>query len=454
MKTAVTRRAVLKGLGTAVALPWLESLAGAAPAAAAASGPPRRLAFLYVPNGVVMGDWTPKAAGPLGELPAILKPLEAVKGHLNVISGLACDKARANGDGPGDHARAMSAFLTGRQPRKTHGADIRVGMSADQHVAAAVGDATRFPSLELGIERGLNAGNCDSGYSCAYSANLSWRSESTPNAKETDPKQVFERLFGGGGDAKDVAEARAKRELFNKSILDFVNEDAKGLDKTLGLGDRKKLDEYLSSVREVEQRIEKARQGAGKPVAKPNMAAPAARDGTYWRENVAEHMRLMGDLLVLAFQTDLTRVATFPLANDGSNRPYKMLEVSEGHHELSHHGSDPKKLEKIKKINTFHVEQLAYVLGRMKAVKEANGSTLLDNAMVVYGSGIGDGNRHNHDDLPILVAGKGGGSLQAGRHIVFPKRDDTPLTNLYLALFERMGAAAKSFGDSTGVLKI
>ncbi|MBA4064200.1 MAG: hypothetical protein C0501_10890 [Isosphaera sp.] len=446
MKTAVTRRTVLKGLGTAVALPWLESLAGAAPAAAA--GPPRRLAFLYVPNGVNMADWTPKAAGPLGELPAILKPLEGVKSHLTVISGLACDKARANGDGPGDHARAMSAFLTGRQPRKTHGADIKVGMSADQHVAAAVGDATRFPSLELGIERGLNAGNCDSGYSCAYSANLSWRSESTPNAKETDPKLVFDRLFGGN-DPKDVAEARAKRDLFNKSVLDFVNEDAKGLDKTLGQGDRKKLDEYLTSVREVEQRIEKARAGAGKPAARPNMPAP-----TGVPKDVQEHIRLMGDLLVLAFQTDLTRVATFPLANDGSNRPYKMLEVAEGHHELSHHGSDPKKLEKIRKINTFHVEQLAYLLGRMAAVKEANGTTLLDNAMVVYGSGIGDGNRHNHDDLPILVAGKGGGSLAAGRHVVFPKRDDTPLTNLYLALFERMGAAAKSFGDSTGVLKI
>lgn len=443
----MTRRTALKGLGTAVALPWLESLAWAAPAGPA--GPPRRLAFFYVPNGVNMENWTPAGdGGPLGVLPDVLKPLTPFKDRLNVLTGLALDKARANGDGPGDHARAMSAFLTGRQPRKTHGADIRVGMSADQHVATTIGDKTRFPSLELGIERGGNTGNCDSGYSCAYSHNLSWRAESTPNAKEVDPKAVFDRLFGGL-DPKELAEAKAKRELYNRSILDFVNEDAKGLGKTLGTADQKKLDEYLNSVREIEQRIEKAKAVASKPVAKPDMPAP-----TGIPPELKDHIRLMGDLLVLAFQTDLTRVATFPIANDGSNRQYKMIDVAEGHHELSHHGSDPKKLEKIKKINTFHIEQFAYIVGRMKGVKEANGTTLLDNSMLVYGSGIGDGNRHNHDDLPVLLAGKGGGTIQGGRHLVYPKRSDTPLMNLFLALFERMGAPAKSFGDSTGVLKI
>ncbi len=446
---AISRRTALKGLGTAIALPWLEAVGlGAGTAPAAVGGPPRRLAFLYVPNGVNMAEWTPKDEGTLTELPAILKPLENLKDSFNVITGMTLDKARANGDGPGDHARAMSAFLTGRQPRKTHGADIRVGMSADQHVATAYWDKTRFPSLELGIEKGLNAGNCDSGYSCAYSANLSWRSESTPNAKETDPKAVFERLFGGN-DPKEQAEARAKRELYNKSILDFVSEDARGLNKTLGSGDQKKLDEYMSSIREIEQRIEKARQLSSTPVAKPDMASPTGIPKE-WQE----HVRLMMDLMVLSFQTDLTRVATMPIANDGSNRPYKMIEVSEGHHDLSHHGSDAKKLEKIKKINTFHIEQVAYLLGKMKSTKEANGTTLLDNAMVVYGSGIGDGNRHNHDDLPILLAGKGGGTIECGRHLVFPKRSDTPLMNLYLALFERMGVPTAKFGDSTGVLKI
>jgi hypothetical protein len=299
----------------------------------------------------------------------------------------------------------------------------------------------------LGIEKGLNAGNCDSGYSCAYSANLSWRGEATPNAKETDPKLVFDRLFGGN-DPKELAEARAKRDLYNRSVLDFVLEDAKSLGKTLGQGDQRKLDEYLTAVREVEQRIEKARQAAAdrKPVPKPSMAEPAGVP-----KEVKDHIRLMSDLLVLAFQTDLTRVVTFPLANDGSNRPYPFIGVSEGHHDCSHHGSDPKKLEKIKKINTFHAEQLAYLVGRMAGVKEANGKTLLDNVMLVYGSGIGDGNRHNHDDLPILLIGKGGGTVECGRHL---KYERTPLMNLYLSLFDRMGCPTDRFGDSTGRLKI
>jgi hypothetical protein len=327
-------------------------------------------------------------------------------------------------------------------------------MSADQHVATAVGDQTRFPSLELGIEPGRDAGNCDSGYSCAYSNNLSWRAESTPNAKEIDPKAVFDRLFSGT-DPRELAAARAKRELYNKSVLDLVAEDAKGLNKTLGTGDQRKLDEYLSAIREIEQRIEKARQAAsGRVVRRPIGPGPVARSRDYWKEHNVEHLNMMCDLMVLAFRTDLTRVVTFPLANDGSNRPYKFIDVPEGHHDLSHHGSDPKKLEKIRSINTFHVEQLAYLMGKMRVVKEANGTTLLDNVMMVYGSGIGDGNRHNHDDLPVLLLGKGGGTIEGGRHLVFPRRADTPLMNLYLSLFERMGAPAARFGDSTGTLPI
>ncbi len=450
MNTKISRRTALRGLGTLVALPWMESLAratgmGSGPAAA---GPPRRLAFTYVPNGVNMAEWKPTEVGQLGKLPDTLAPLEPFKDYLNVFSELTVDKARPNGDGPGDHARAMSAFLTGRQARKTHGADIRVGQSADQHVANVVGDFTRFPSLELGIERGGNAGNCDSGYSCAYSHNLSWRSESTPNAKECDPKAVFNRLFGGN-DPKDIAEGRAKRDAFNKSVLDFVADDAKGLAKRLGQGDQKKLDEYLTSVREVEVRIEKMRQALAdkKPVPKPDMKAPTGTP-----PDLQEHIRLMCDLTVLAYQTDLTRVITLPFADEGSNRPYKMIDVPEGHHDCSHHGGDPKKLAKIKKINGFHTTQLAYLVGKLKAVKEANGTNLLDNTLLLYGSGNGDGNRHNHDDLPILLIGKGGGSVEAGRHVRF--KPNTPLTNLFLALFERMGAPTERFGDSTGKLSI
>ncbi len=450
MNPRITRRTALQGFGTLLALPWLDSLAVAAPQAgqSLAAGMPKRLAFVYVPNGVNMEAWSPREVGKLGELPETLKVLEPFKDSLNVFSGLTCDKARANGDGPGDHARAMSSFLTGRQARKTHGADIKVGMSADQHVATVIGDATRFPSLELGIERGLNAGNCDSGYSCAYSANLSWRSESTPNAKECDPKLVFERLFGGN-DPKELAAARAKRDAYNQSVLDFVLEDAKSLSQTLGAGDQRKLDEYLTSVREVEQRIEKARQASleRKPAPKPDMTQP-----TGIPKDVKEHIHLMCDLLVLAFQTDTTRVVTLPFANEGSNRPYPFIEVPEGHHDLSHHGNDPKKLEKIKKINTFHMERFAYLIGKLKAAKQVDGSSLLDSVMLVYGSGNGDGTAHNHDNLPILLVGKGGGTIEGGRHIKVAR--ETPLTNLYLALFDRMGAPTDKFGDSTGKLKI
>jgi hypothetical protein len=449
----LTRRTALKGFGTAIALPWLETLARAAAPAAA----PKRVAFIYVPNGIAsknphsseyLKDFIPSTAGKLGELPDILKVLEPHKDYLNVLGSLTLDKARPNKDGPGDHARSMSTFLTGCQPRKTHGADIRVGMSADQHLANTIGTATRFDSLELGIERGAQAGNCDSGYSCAYSSNLSWRGESTPNAKETDPKQVFERLFGNGKPG-EKAEARAKRDAYNQSVLDSVMEDARGLNKTLGQGDQRKLDEYLASVRDVEQRIAKMRKALAeqKPVAKPDMPAPAGIPTDF-----QEHVRLMCDLLVLAFQTDLTRIATFPFANDGSNRSYKSIQVTEGHHELSHHGNNAEKLAKIKKINTLHMEQFAYLISKLKGVKEANGANLLDQTLLVYGSGIGDGNAHNHEDLPILLVGKGGGTVEAGRYLKFPR--ETPLMNLYLSIFDRYGAATERFGDSTGKLAI
>jgi Protein of unknown function (DUF1552) len=445
MPRRISRRTALNGLGAAVALPWLEAMTPFASAAPAAK-PPLRAAFLYVPNGMHMPDWTLKVEGALTDLPLLLEPLKPFKDDLNVLSGLALDKARANGDGPGDHARAQAAFLTGRQPRKTNGADIRAGKSADQWIADHLGDQTKFASLEIGIEPGRQAGNCDSGYSCAYQSNFSWRDQSTPNAKEVDPRLVFNRLFGGGS-AKDREENRDKRDRYNKSILDFVNEEAKSLTGDLGATDRRKMDEYLTAVRELETRIDRAREiKNAKPTFKPEMPAPGGIP-----KDMGEHIRLMADLMVLAFQADLTRVITFPLANDGSNRPYPMISVPEGHHELSHHQNDPKKQAKIKKINTYHIEQLAYLLGRLKAVKEGEKS-LLDQVILVYGSGIGDGNRHNHDDLPILIAGHGGGAVKCGRHLRFPK--DTPLMNLYLAMFERLGCPTKTFGDSTGVLPI
>jgi hypothetical protein len=437
----VSRRTVLRGMGAAIALPWLEAMMPRTLFGAATPGvAPRRMAFLYVPNGIDMANWTPAAEGALTELPATLKPLAPFQKDLLVLSGLTLDKARPNGDGPGDHARAMAAFLTGSQPRKTHGADIRVGISVDQLAAQKIGKTTRFASLEIGCEGGKNSGNCDSGYSCAYSANLSWRNESSPVAKEVNPRLVFERLFSAPGKGDDAAR---RRESYKHSILDFAGEDARNLKNRLGSTDRSKLDEYLTGIREIEQRLIRVEQTA-------DVAAPTGISRpTGVPKDYREHLRLMADMLVLAFQADLTRVATFVFANDGSNRSYRDYGVPEGHHDTSHHGGSKVKKAKVQKINQFHIEQLAYLLERLKSIQEGQG-TLLDNCMLVYGSGISDGNRHNHDDLPILVAGKGGGTLKTGRHLRYPR--NTPLMNLYLCLLDGIGVHVDSFGDSKGRL--
>ena len=440
------RRTFLRGLGVAMALPALESMTPAIRAAAETglsnSKYPRRMAFVYIPNGANMADWTPATEGADFTLPAILDPLKAVRNDLLVLSGLAHDKARPHGDGAGDHARALATFLTGCQARKTDGADIRVGTSVDQVAAAQLGRYTRLPSLELGCDRGQQTGNCDSGYSCAYSFNLSWRTPSSPMPPEVDPRSVFERLFGNAS-AEETPEIRAMRVRHRRSVLDAVAEDSRQLRTGLGQTDRRKLDEYLSSVREIELRIESSEKFAS---ALPDYDKPGAEPQTY-----EDQLRLMFDLLALSFQTDTTRIATFVLAHDGSNRPYPSLGVPEGHHDLSHHGNDEAKKAKIAKINRFHITQFARFVEKLKATPEGDGS-LLNNAMIVYGSGIGDGNAHNHDNLPVLLAGRGGGAFSTGRHVRFPQ--NTPMTNLYLTMLERMGVHADSLGDSTGRLEI
>ncbi|MCC7419154.1 MAG: DUF1552 domain-containing protein [Planctomycetaceae bacterium] len=440
MSFPLSRRRVLKGLGAAVALPWLESMGPVRSWAAddkAAAAAPTRMAFLYVPNGKNMADWTPKEEGTSFTLPHILEPLAPVRDDLNILTGLTADKARANGDGGGDHARALSAFLTGVQARKTDGTDIRSGVSVDQLAASRIGDRTRLSSLEIGTEAGSMAGTCDSGYSCVYSSTMVWKSATQPLPKEVNPKLVFERLFGSGGDAE-----RKRRDSLRKSVLDFVREDAADLKGKISANDQRKLDEYFTSVRDIETRIERADKLP--PVKTPDYAAPQGIPATY-----EEHIRMMSDLMVLAFQADVTRICTFVLANEGSNKPYPFINVSEGHHDLSHHGNDPKKKEKIRDINRFHVTQLAYLLTKLKTLKEGDGS-LLDNCMIAYGSGNSDGNAHNHDDLPILVAGKGGGTIQTGRHIRYAK--ETPLNNLWLSMLERMDVRIPFLGDSTGAL--
>ncbi len=399
---------------------------------------PNRMALLYVPNGINMADWRPGDAGALGELPSTLSPLSEYREEFSVLTGLTADKARANGDGGGDHARALSAFLTGVQPRKPDGTDIRAGISVDQVAASRMADKTRLASLEIGTEAGSMAGNCDSGYSCVYSSTMSWRSATQPMPKEVNPKLVFERLFGSGS-----SKERARRDAQRKSILDLVKQDFGELNGRLGKSDQRKLDEYFSAVRDLELRIERSAH-MPEPTIPEGIARPEAVPAIY-----EDHLRLMGDLMVLAFQTDSTRVCTYVLANEGSNKPYPFIGVKEGHHDLSHHGNNAEKKSKIALINLFHIKQLAYLIGRMKAITEGDG-TLLDHTMLVYGSGNSDGNAHNHDDLPILIAGRGCGTLKSGRHIVYPK--ETPLNNLWLALLNRMDLKVHQLGDSTGEL--
>jgi hypothetical protein len=443
MTRRINRRAVLRGVGASLALPWLEAMtpaiARAGDSARLAKATPRRMAFFYVPNGVHMQAWKPKTEGKGFELPEILKPLESRKDDLLVLSGLAQVKAAANGDGPGDHARSLATFLTGMQALKTDGANIRVGVSADQVAAQAIGKQTRFASIELGIDRGPQSGNCDSGYSCAYSANISWRSASSPMAKEINPRLVFERLFAADGGAN-----RAKRDQYRLSILDFVNEDARRLKSRLGATDQRKLDEYLTSVRDLEVRLARVEQGSIAEAKAPEYPQPTGIPKDY-----PEHIRLMFDLLALAFQGDVTRIATFMYANEGSTKSYAFMGVPEGHHDLSHHSGDPKKHEKIKKINHFHMEQFAYFLNKLASIREGDG-TVLDHSMIVYGSGISDGDRHNHDDLPILLAGKGNGTIKTGRHVVY--KGNTPLNNLYLSMLDRLDVKIPTLGDSQGRL--
>lgn len=443
MSQLIPRRTFLKGLGTMMALPVLEGmLPTSAFAAGVAKAPPVRMAFVFVPNGINMAGWTPATEGAAFELPYTLEPFQNVRSSVSVLTGLTQKNAFALGDGAGDHARSAAAWLTGVHPRKTNGADIQNGISADQVAAMRIGKQTPFPSLELGGDRSAQAGDCDSGYSCAYSSCISWRGPTTPVAKEINPRLVFERLFGTGS-PDETAESQTLRNRDRRSILDFVMEDASSLKSRLGLRDQRKLDEYLTSVREIEERL--ARYDKANVQIQGGVRLPTGVPTDY-----EDHLRLMADMMVLAFQTDLTRVSTFMFANEGSNRSYRMVGVPEGHHDVSHHGRDPEKLRKKREIDRFHARQAAYLLERMQAVKEPNG-TLLDNSMVVYGGGISDGDRHNHDDLPILFAGRGGGKLPSGRHIRYA--NGTPMNNLFLSMLERVGIPMETLGDSTGKLQ-
>jgi hypothetical protein len=448
-RASLSRRHFLRGLGACLALPAFESLGGvrllASPAgadkASASIAAPVRMAFVYVPNGIIPSAWWPEGEGGKDfELPRTLKPMEKVRHQIQLISGLADLSANPGVDGAGDHARAGGTFLTGVRIRKTAGSDIYGGASIDQVVAQQIGHLTRFPSLELSCDAIRKAGNCDSGYSCAYSYNLSWRSPTQPLTPEPNPRLVFERLFGAGSPSERVDNLK-RRQIEQHSILDFVLEDANAVEQQLSGRDRQKLDQYLTSVREIEQRLERAE---GMPVANPAADAPPGIPSSF-----AEHVQLMFEMLRLAFQTDSTRIATLLLAGEGSNRSFSEIGISEGHHNLTHHQNKPDMVAKVKEIDLWYATQFAKFLERLDQTLDVDGHSLLHNSMIVYGSGNADGNRHTHTNLPILLAGAGGG-LQTGRYV---KTNQTPLTNLFLTMADRMGAQGiERHGDSTGRL--
>lgn len=447
LRDAQSRRRFLRGLGACVALPSLGSLlsqrveaAAAGSLGATAAGMPKRLAFVYFPNGANQQAWWPGGEGSNFELGRTMQPLAALKNQIQVFGGLDHLNATAGMDGGGDHARASSTFLTGMRIKKTAGADIRAGISVDQLAARHIGHLSRFPSLELTCDGVRKSGACDTGYSCAYDWNMSWRTPNTPMAPEPNPRMVFERLFGGGGPG-ERRKNYAQRQAQQKSILDFVLDDAKELQVQLAHKDRGKLDEYLASVREIEARVQLS-EGLGQ-TADPAIDTPAGIPASH-----REHIRLMYDMMALAFQTDSTRVATLILAHDGSNRAFPEIGIPEGHHSLSHHQSRADRLEKVAQIDLFYMEEYARFLQTLDKAKDADGTSVLNNSMIVYGCGNGDGNRHNHDNLPVILAGGGGGTLNAGR---FVKQRGVPMSNLFLGMLDKLGiSGVDRFGDSTG----
>lgn len=432
----ITRRSILRGLGVSLAIPSLESFA-----VGGVSGIPLRMGFTYIPNGVIMDEWRPLETGPLKSLPNSLQPLQNHTADFQVISGLNHTKAYANGDGGGDHARANATFLTGCQARKTAGKDIKVGVSVDQIAADAIGDKTKLRSLELSCDGVRRSGKCDSGYSCAYQYNLSWKTESMPMVPESNPRLVFERLFGNASSPTD-RKGQLKRRALNKSILDFALQGASNFNKRLAKLDQEKLSEYFTSVRELEKRIEREEKNWEKL---PDLKSPIGIP-----ENYRAHLRLMFDMMVLAFQSDSTRISSFLLAHDGSNRSFRDIGVPEGHHSLSHHKNDPEKIKKLAKIDQFYSEQFAYFIDKLSTTQEIDGSRLLDHCMIVFGGGISDGNRHRHSDLPVLLAGGSSHGLTTGRHVDY---EGVPMTNLYLGMLDRAGVQASQVGDSSGLIK-
>ncbi|HEV2495954.1 MAG TPA: DUF1552 domain-containing protein [Terriglobia bacterium] len=443
-RKSLPRRTFLRGLSTTLALPLLDAMVPALSAAKdTAANPPVRLGFVYVPNGIIMERWTPMGEGAGFKFAPTMQPLEPLRDHMLVLSGLAQANGNALGDGPGDHARAGATWLTGVHPKKTEGADIHAGVSVDQIAARELGKTTQLGSLEIGLESPTLAGDCDSGYSCAYTNTISWRSPTTPNPMEISPRAVFERLFGDG-DSTDPAARLASLDE-QRSILDYVAGDVDRLEGGLGASDRSKLSEYLDAIRDIERRIQKAEE-QNAAIKLPIMERP-----TSIPEAFSDHARLMMDLMVIAYQTDMTRVISCMIAREGSNRSYRSIGVPDGHHSMTHHDGDPVKIEKVVKINHLHAQTFAYLVEKMRSTPDGDGS-LLDHSMILYGSSLSDGNRHTHDELPLVLVGGGCAKIKGGRHLRFPK--ETPMNNLLLTLLFKAGLHPSSkLGDSNGFIE-
>jgi hypothetical protein len=440
IKKRIARRTILRGLGAALALPWLDAMR---PAFAAPTRRVRRFGAIYVPNGMNMSHWTPAGADRAFELTRILEPLAPYKDSVLLLSGMTNKEADGQpGEGTGDHSRAQAAFLTGAHAKKTEGADIRAGISVDQIIARELGNQTQLASLELGLETNELAGGCEDAFSCAYSGTIAWRGPTTPLPVESNPRAVFERLFG----ASDSTDRRARlaRMRTDRSILDAVREELGAMQKRLGAPDQLKLTEFTESVRDLERRIGKAEEQSDREL--PVVVQPRGIP-----ESFEEHAKLMFDLMALAYQCDLTRVCTFLVGREKSTRTYPEIDVPEPHHPISHHQGRPELLEKLTKINAYHTRMFAHLLEKLRTTPDGDGS-LLDNSLIVYGSGMSNSDSHFHHDLPVLLAGGGSGQVASGRHVRLPY--DTPMANLHLTVLDKMGIEVERFGDSSGRLSL
>jgi hypothetical protein len=440
-KKAIDRRTVLRGLGVSVALPLLDAMVPALTAfQKTAAKPVNRFGAVYVPNGIMMREWTPSAEGNAFEFTSTLKPLEPFRDRLLVLSGLNSTPPAKQSGAPGVHARASTRFLTDTPPKVTNGSDLEAGISMDQIAAKELGHHTQLASLELGLESTESAASCDNGFNCVYTSTISWRSSTTPLPTEHNPRQVFERMFGDAASTDPATRlARIQQE---RSILDSVSQRIAKLGQQVGSGDRAKLDEYFEAIRDVERRIQNAEQQSSKEL--PVVDQPAGIPATF-----EQHAKLMYDLYALAYQCDLTRVITFMIAHEFSGRTYPEIGVPDAHHPISHHQNDPTRLAKLAKINTYHVSLFASFLEKLRSTPDGDGS-LLDHAMIVYGAGMSDSNAHDPKNLPILLAGGGTGLLKGGSHLRFPK--ETPLANLHVTLLDKLGVHVDKLGDSAGEL--